>query len=102
MTNMKFTFYNNKNLQIFEDKIKQLALDKDHKFSKREEILKEEDILDKSNKVSRELLKTFKDNAKITNYSFYGKRSNYEIVIGETRFDSIISVYILFNSRPYK
>lgn len=44
---MKFNFFNSKNLDIFEKQIKQLALDKDHKFRK-EEILKEEEILNHS------------------------------------------------------
>ncbi|SGS37381.1 Uncharacterised protein [Staphylococcus aureus] len=102
MTNMKFTFYNNQNSQTFEDKLKQLALDKDHKFSKKEEVLKEKDILKHSSKTDRELLKIFKDNAKIIYYYFNGRNSNYEIIIGETKFENVIGLEVKFSRKPFR
>ncbi|WP_311063069.1 hypothetical protein [Staphylococcus epidermidis] len=99
---MKFNFFNSKNLDIFEKQIKQLALDKDHKFRKKEETLKEEEILNHSSPKKRELLKVFNDKAKITFYHFNGRNSNYEIIIGETKFENVIGLEIKFSRKPFR
>lgn len=45
---MKFVYYEAKELNDFENKLKALALNKKYKFSKEVEVLKEDEILEKN------------------------------------------------------
>lgn len=65
---MDFVYFENKNLDDFENQLKELALNKKYKFNKEVEVLKENEILEKASSYNRELLKVFKDNAQITTY----------------------------------
>lgn len=96
----KSLFSNDKN--DFENELKTLALNKKYTFSKDIEVLKEDEILEKSSIHERELLKVFKDNAQITTYHFKNHKSNYLIIIGETNTLNIIGLTIIFNKKPFK
>ncbi|EGQ1611846.1 hypothetical protein BUZ15_08675 [Staphylococcus gallinarum] len=99
---MKFVYYEAKELNDFENKLKALALNKKYKFSKEVEVLKEDEILEKTNSQNRELLKIFKNNAKIISYHFKSHKSNYLVIVGETRATNIIGLTIIFNKKPFK
>lgn len=60
---MEFAYYKTKTLADFENELKALGLHKKYTFIKENEVLKEEEILEKSNSNEHELLKVFKDNA---------------------------------------
>ncbi|HDJ3865143.1 TPA: hypothetical protein PQF73_002443, partial [Staphylococcus aureus] len=49
-----------------------------------------------------ELLKVFKDNAQITTYHFKSHKSNYLIIIGETKTPNIIGLTVIFDKKPFK
>lgn len=51
---MEFAYYEAKSLNDFENELKTLALNKKYTFSKETEVLKEEEILEKSNSHERE------------------------------------------------
>lgn len=99
---MKFAYYETKSLNDFENELKTLALNKKYTFSKETEVLKEDEILEKSNSHERELLKVFKDNAQITTYHFKSHKSNYLIIMGETKAPNIIGLTVIFNKKPFK
>lgn len=99
---MEFAYYEAKSLNDFENELKTLALNKKYTFSKETEVLKEEEILEKSNSHERELLKVFKDNAQITTYHFKSHKSNYLIIIGETKTPNIIGLTVIFDKKPFK
>ena len=86
----------------FENELKTLALNKKYTFSKDIEVLKEDEILEKSSIHERELLKVFKDNAQITTYHFKSHKSNYLIIIGETKTPNIIGLTVIFDKKPFK
>ena len=86
----------------FENELKTLALNKKYTFSKDIEVLKEDEILEKSSIHERELLKVFKDNAQITTYHFKNPKSNYLIIIGETKTPNIIGLTVIFDKKPFK
>lgn len=99
---MEFAYYESKPLNNFENELKDLALNKKYTFNKEVEVLKENEILEKSNSHERELLKIFKDNAKITTYHFKNHRSNYLIIIGETNKPNVIGLTVIFDKKPFK
>ncbi|PZL46035.1 hypothetical protein [Staphylococcus aureus] len=99
---MEFTYYETKSLNDFENELKTLALNKKYTFSKETGVLKEDEILEKSNSHERELLKVFKDNAQITTYHFKSHKSNYLIIMGETKAPNIIGLTVIFNKKPFK
>ncbi|MDN6742457.1 MAG: hypothetical protein L0L63_08425 [Staphylococcus equorum] len=99
---MDFAYYENKNLDDFENQLKELALNKKYKFNKEVEVLKENEILEKSSSHHRELLKVFKDNAQIITYHFKSHKSNYLIIIGETTYPNIIGLTVIFDKKPFK
>ncbi|MDW8555069.1 coiled-coil domain-containing protein [Staphylococcus xylosus] len=99
---MEFAYYEAKSLIDFENELKTLALNKKYQFSKEVEVLKEVEILEKSNSLERELLKVFKDNAQIITYHFKSHKSNYLIIIGETKTPNVIGLTVIFNKKPFK
>ncbi|MGW7947738.1 hypothetical protein [Staphylococcus xylosus] len=99
---MEFAYYEIKALNDFENKLKALALNKKYQFSKEVEVLKEDEILEKSSSHERELLKVFKDNAEITTYHFKSRRSNYLIIIGESKTTNVIGLTVIFDKKPFK
>ncbi|GAB1613581.1 hypothetical protein HB162lentus_22260 [Mammaliicoccus lentus] len=99
---MDFIYYKQKNLDHFENQLKELALNKNYKFNKEIEVLKENEILEKSGNHERELLKIFKNNAQITTYHFKNHKSNYLIIIGETNTPGIIGLTVIFDKKPFK
>lgn len=99
---MDFAYYKAKSLNDFENELKALALNKKYTFSKETEVLKEEEILEKSNSHERELLKVFKDNAQIITHHFKSHKSNYLIIIGETKTPNIIGLTVIFDKKPFK
>lgn len=101
MKGMEFAYYETKTLTDFENELKTLALNK-YQFSKEVEVLKEEEILEKSNSHEREILKVFKDNAQITTYHFKSHKSNYLIIIVETKTPNIIGLTVIFDKKPFK
>lgn len=82
---MEFTYYEQKNLDDFENQLKELALNKRYKFNKEVEVLKEEEILENSSSHNSVLLQVLKDNAQTTTYHFKSHKSNYLTIIGETK-----------------
>lgn len=99
---MEFAYYETKSINDFENELKTLALNKKYTFSKENEVLKEDEILEKSGSHERELLKVFKDNAQITTYHFKSHKSNYLIIMGETKTPNIIGLTVIFNKKPFK
>ncbi|MCC2089971.1 hypothetical protein KRP69_12170 [Mammaliicoccus sciuri] len=99
---MEFAYYEAKELNDFENELKALALNKKYTFSKEVEVLKEDEILEKSDNHERELLKVFKDNAEITTYHFKSHKSNYLIIIGETKTPNVIGLTVIFDKKPFK
>ena len=94
---MEFAYYEAKSLNDFENELKTLALNKIYTFSKDIEVLKEDEILEKSSSHERELLKVFTDNAQITTYHFKSHKSNYLIIIGETKTPNVIGLTVIFD-----
>ncbi|WP_445194768.1 hypothetical protein [Staphylococcus xylosus] len=99
---MEFAYYEAKSLNDFENELKALALNKKYTFSKDIEVLKEDEILEKSSSYERELLKVFKDNVQITTYHFKNHKSNYLIIIGETNIPNVIGLTVIFDKKPFK
>lgn len=99
---MEFTFYEQKNLDDFENQLKKLALNKRYKFNKEVEVLKEDEILENSSSHNRALLKVFKDNAQITTYHFKSHKSNYLIIIGDTKQPNVVGLTVIFDKKPFK
>ena len=99
---MEFAYYETKPLNDFENELKTLALNKKYTFSKDIEVLKEDEILEKSSSHERELLKVFKNNAQITTYHFKNHKSNYLIIIGETKTPNVIGLTVIFDKKPFK
>lgn len=99
---MEFTYYEAKELNDFENELKTLALNKKYTFSKEVEVLKEDEILEKSSNHERELLKIFKDKAQIITYHFKNHKSNYLIIIGETKTPNVIGLTVIFDKKPFK
>ena len=98
---MEFAYYEAKSLNDFENELKTLALNKKYTFSKDIEVLKEDEILEKSSSHERELLKVFTDNAQITTYHFKSHKSNYLIIIGETKTPNVIGLTVIL-IKPFK
>ncbi|MBL0377877.1 MULTISPECIES: hypothetical protein [unclassified Staphylococcus] len=99
---MEFAYYEAKALNDFENKLKALALNKKYTFSKSIEVLKEDEILEKSSSYERELLKVFKNNSQITTYHFKSHKSNYLIIVGETKTPNVIGLTVIFDKKPFK
>ncbi|OEK61732.1 hypothetical protein ASS99_08900 [Staphylococcus equorum] len=99
---MDFAYYETKTLTDFENELKTLSLNKKYTFSKDIEVLKEDEILEKSNSHERETLKVFKDNAQITTYHLKSHKSNYLFIVGETETPNIIGLTVIFDKKPFK
>ncbi|MCJ0941337.1 hypothetical protein [Mammaliicoccus sciuri] len=99
---MEFTYYKTKDLNAFENDLKVLALNKNYQFSKETEVLKEDEILEKSSGHERDLLKIFKNNAQFTTYHFKNHKSNYLIIVGETNLPNIFGLTVIFDKKPFK
>lgn len=99
---MEFAYYKEKNLDSFENQLKELALNKHYKYNKEVEVLKEDEILEKSSSYERELLKIFKDKAQMTTYHFKNHKSNYLIIVGETKDPGVIGLAVIFDKKPFK
>lgn len=82
--------------------MKEIALNKHYKYNKEVEVLKEDEILEKSSNHERELLKIFKDKAQMTTYHFKNHKSNYLIIVGETKDPGVIGLAVIFDKKPFK
>ncbi len=94
---MEFAYYKQKNLDSFENQLKELALNKHYKCNKEVKELKEDEILEKSSSHERELLKVFKDKAQMTTYHFKNHKCNYLIIVGETKDPGVIGLAVIFD-----
>lgn len=92
---MEFAYYEAKSLNDFENELKTLALNKKYTFSKETEVLKEEEILEKSNSHERELLKVFKDNAQITTYHF----KSSQLSASKSSIQRLMGIMVLLQSK---
>lgn len=99
---MEFAYYKQNNLNDFENQLKELALNKHYKYNKEVEVIKEEEILEKSSSHEGELLKIFKDKAQMTTYHFKNHKSNYLIIVGETKDPGVIGLAVIFDKKPFK
>ncbi|MFD2831061.1 hypothetical protein [Corticicoccus populi] len=100
---MKFINYEKKDLTEFEETLKTLVLNKGYKYHKTEKFLNKDEIVSQSlDNTSRELIKLFEDNTKITVYSLTHRKSNYYITIAEEPNKNIMSVQVIFSTKPIK
>ncbi|MGV3245037.1 hypothetical protein [Staphylococcus sp. 11262D007BW] len=99
---MEFTYYKNKDLNAFENDLKDLSLNNNYNFSKEVEVLDENDILKNANKTKPGLLKRFNGQAKIISYYLTSHKGNYLVIIEETSYQDYIGLTIIFNKNTFK
>lgn len=94
---MEFTYYKTKDLNAFENDLKDLSLNNNYNFNKEVEVLDENDILKNANKINPGLLKGFNGQAKTISYYLTSHKGNYLVIIEETNYQGYIGLTIIFN-----
>ncbi|PTF91814.1 hypothetical protein BU666_11160 [Staphylococcus chromogenes] len=99
---MEFTYYKTKDLNAFENDLKDLSLNNNYNFNKEVEVLDENDILKNANKINPGLLTGFNGHSKTISYYLTSHKGNYLVIIEETNYQGYIGLTIIFNKNTFK
>ncbi|WP_414055550.1 hypothetical protein [Macrococcus equi] len=100
---MKFAFYEKIDIKELEEKLRNLALEKDYKFDKEVETLNDDEVINKSSyDISRKLLKIFGDKSMITTFHVKHHKHNYFVTVGQSEDNKINGISVIFHNKPIK